>query len=434
MKLPPCLQNFANAPLAIFGAGLSGRAAQALARARGLRAVLYDEAPGVAEAHDFDAEVASTHGLVVLSPGFSLSHPWVQRALEAQCTVVGETDFAAAFWPGKLVAVTGTNGKSTLVELLCALARAHGKSAVVAGNIGQPLSGLVTSAHPETVAFCEVSSFQAEHLQWLRPNAVLWTNFAQDHLDRHGSLSGYFRAKQRLLMASAGRRWVGQGVAELARTLGFRLPTDCAVVPPTEAPPMSFAHVGQRQNWALALAYGACEGWCEAVAQEVAEQWQPLPHRFAPVARLGGSVFWNDSKATNVDAALAALDSVPAPRYWIGGGQAKGADLEAFAQALAGRVTRAWLFGACAPKLFRFLSYRVPTTVCEGLQEAVVLAAETARQAPGNIVFAPGGASFDLFKGYADRGESFMRAVLHLPDVRPWHTTNENALNEIQCS
>jgi UDP-N-acetylmuramoylalanine--D-glutamate ligase len=210
-------------PVAVLGAGVSGQGVRALLAAFGARSVLYDEKGDDTERR-FTACEAAGHGLVVFSPGFAPEHPWLAVARTAGCTCLGELDFASLFWCGELVAITGTNGKTTLTEFLAHALNAAGRPAYATGNVGYPFSRLVVeqngggagpgagvvrppdaSASAATIsmgpviAVCEVSSFQAETLQHLRPTATLWTNFAEDHLERHRGMSAYFSAKWRLV-------------------------------------------------------------------------------------------------------------------------------------------------------------------------------------------------------------------------------------------
>ena len=201
-------------PVAIFGGGASGEGARALVAALGGRGVIYDARGAV-----FDARAALGHALVVFSPGFPPDHPWLAQARAAGCLCLGEIDFAALCWPGRVIAITGTNGKTTLTEFLAHALVGLGRDARATGNIGHAFSRLAAVAEggaAEKIAVCEVSSFQAETLQYFRAEAVLWTNFAEDHLERHHSLAKYFAAKVNLA-ARADRVFAGLSVREFTR-------------------------------------------------------------------------------------------------------------------------------------------------------------------------------------------------------------------------
>src|SRR5208283_1591993 len=180
IKIPEFLSSRLGRPVAVMGAGVSGDGTLRLLSRLGAKAVVYDK-----RGCEFTAERAREHGLVVFSPGFPLLHPWLECARKAGCICMAEIDFASVFWLGRIVAVTGTNGKTTLTEFLAHALGAAGIRARAAGNIGLPLTQLVAEeggGAPQAIAVCEVSSFQAEPLGHFRADASLWTNFAEDHL------------------------------------------------------------------------------------------------------------------------------------------------------------------------------------------------------------------------------------------------------------
>ena len=186
--------------IAILGAGISGQAARRLAEARGHATCVFDER-GEGDSDAFTAEVCEAFDSIVISPGFAHMHPWRQIAAESSKSCFGEIGFAAQQWQGKLIAVTGTNGKSTITKFLAQALQNVGWKAVATGNIGYPLSDAVLSEanHPDGYAILEVSSFQAELPQGLEIDWLIWTNFAEDHLDRYDSMAEYFLAKANLL-------------------------------------------------------------------------------------------------------------------------------------------------------------------------------------------------------------------------------------------
>ncbi len=366
---------------------------------------------------------AKRHDLVVYSPGFRQDHPWLLAARAAGCQCLGELDFASLFWKGTLIAVTGTNGKTTLTEFLATALRRQGFSSVPAGNIGHTLSRLDDLGATEgRVAVCEVSSFQAEGLQYLRPHALLWTNFDEDHLDRYATLRDYFAAKWNLVERLAEPRLIlGESVARAAAEFGKILPAHAIVVRRegslAQVPAGSvFATHPQSENYLVARAYWQTEGYPLAVLEETAQSFSTRRHRLAPVAEWEGVTYWNDSKGTNFHATLAALESFPHPVVWIGGGKSKGGDIEGFAGRVAGRVREAFLIGETAGILAAGLHRRgVAATVCESLREAAQRAHDAARQSiPAQVLFSPGFSSFDMFHDYAERGLAFEQAVLGL--------------------
>jgi UDP-N-acetylmuramoylalanine--D-glutamate ligase len=212
-------------PVAVWGFGCSGIGAVRLLAARGVDAVVYDaKAPG-ADRNHFGPVEGGEHDLVVYSPGFAPNHPWFAAAWAAGCECLGEIDFASLFWEGPVIAVTGTNGKTTLTELLtCALGNA-GYPAVATGNIGAAFSRMASCIrNAGTYAVCEVSSFQAESLRLLSPDWTLWTNFAEDHLERHESMRAYFEAKHNLVSRTpTGHSLYGPSVLAYADAQGHIL-------------------------------------------------------------------------------------------------------------------------------------------------------------------------------------------------------------------
>lgn len=409
-------------PVAVLGAGSSGMAAAGLLRGMGLEPRLYDEASSLADRADFGLEEASGHDLVVLSPGFHPDHRWLKAAREAGCNCIGELDLAATQWRGRIVAVTGTNGKTTVTELLAFALRAQGHVAVAVGNNGFAFSRLAeVPNHPNAIAVCEVSSFQAETLQHFWADSVLWTHFAEDHLDRYPAMREYFAAKLRVVeRLRAPQLWVAPDVAAAAAALGSELPTFAQVVPPetAEAVPVSdhspFRHPPQRGNLALVAAWWAAEGLpLEALGEAVA-RFQVPSHRLQPLASQAGRTWWDDSKATNFSAAEAALRRFGKPVIWIAGGRSKGGDIDAFVGRCAERVAWALLIGSTAVELERACLRRgVSATVCGTLEAAVRRAAEISIGA-SDVLLSPGFASQDQFMDYRHRGRHFREAVLRL--------------------
>lgn len=407
-------------PVAVFGAGVSGQGVLELLAAIGGGGLLYDEKAEGAE-RTFTAREAARHALVVFSPGFAPEHPWLSTARTAGCTCLGELDFASLFWRGELVAITGTNGKTTLTEFLVHALNAAGRRAHVAGNVGYPFSRLVVEQTDRTdIAVCEVSSFQAETLEHLRPTATLWTNFAEDHLERHPGMAAYFAAKWRLLERTApGAAFAGSSVQRHAVQYGHTLPASAGLA--TEGQPADarlagtvFSGYPQYENFLLAAAWWRQAGLSEAALFDAARSFQAGAHRLVRVGEKRGVTFWNDSKATNFHAVEAALATFSAPVLWIGGGKAKGGDLGAFIARIAAKVRHAFLIGETSPALAGHCrEARVPATLCSSLAGAVQSAFAQAG-AGDHIVLSPGFASFDMFRGYDDRGRQFEALVGNL--------------------
>ena len=409
-------------PVAVLGAGVSGQGVLSLLAAAGASGKVYDEQSAGAE-KTFGAQQAATHGLVVFSPGFAPDHAWLAAARAAGCVCLGELDFASLFWHGELVAITGTNGKTTLTEFLAHALNTAGRRAHAAGNTGYSLSRFVVEQTGRVeVAVCEVSSFQAETLSHLRPTATLWTNFAEDHLERHPGLATYFAAKWRLVERTPpGAVFVGSSVQRYASKSGptYTLPPSACIASEGQQADVRlagtvFAGYPQRENFLLAAAWWRHAGLPEASLYAAARTFQLGAHRLTRVGDKRGVTFWNDSKATNFHAVEAALATFAAPVLWIGGGRAKGGDLAGFVRRIAQKIRHAFLIGETSPALAGFCrETRVPATPCGSLEEAVRSAFASA-SAGDHVLLSPGFASFDMFRGYEDRGRSFVNLVENL--------------------
>lgn len=421
LVIPNYLAPLLAKPVAVFGGGVSGEGVRALLAALGIESRIYDAAGDA-----FAAPAAGTHGLVVYSPGFPPEHPWLQAAHAAGIECLGELDFAAGFWRGQVVAVTGTNGKTTLTEFLTHALRAIGEDAHATGNIGYPLARLVADlggGTANTIAVCEVSSFQAETMRHFRPTATLWTNFAEDHLERHPTLEAYFAAKWNLVArtGNAGQAahppvFVGTSVRRHAEK--FQRPFAAVAAVETEAQPPDarladspFAEYPQRENFILAQAWWRARGLDDAALYAAARTFRLGRHRMTRVGEAGGVTYWNDSKATNFHAVEAALARFTTPVVLIAGGKSKGGDLGGFVHRIAARVHHVVLIGATSAELaFHCAASRVAHSVCATLEEAVRRAAELA-PVGGHVLLSPGFASFDQFRNYQDRGEQFENFV-----------------------
>lgn len=407
--------------IAVFGAGVSGQAAVRLVEALGAEAVCFDE-----QRRNFSFADCDAYDAFIFSPGFAAQHTWRVMCVDSGKPCYSELGFAAQFWPGKLLGVTGTNGKTTVTELLCDALNRAGQSAVTAGNIGTPLSERVLDADAEW-AVCEISSFQAELPQGVELDGLIWTNFAEDHLDRYPAMAEYFEAKANLLncLKADAPVVVGESV-KVAQVCPPTAPEPkemrCEDAPalPANSP---FARPPQSENFQLVAELWHALGLPESALLEAATNFQLAPHRLAKVSEWGGVSFWNDSKATNFHAALAAAEAVESPIFWIGGGSGKGGDLSEFVSALSRHIEAAFVYGEVADELSMALKKQLPRVQTHSRFEAAVAAAATAAlaESPAAVLLSPGFASFDQFRSYAERGESFISAVLSLKDA---HSAN----------
>jgi UDP-N-acetylmuramoylalanine--D-glutamate ligase len=397
-----------------------------LLAAAGARAKIYDAKDERGSA--FTAQSARSHALAVFSPGFAPEHPWLVQARAAGVVCLGELDFTSLFWRGRIVAITGTNGKTTLTEFITHALSGIGRTAFAASNTGHSFSKLVVAQRggaPDAIAVCEVDSFQAETLRHLRADALLWSNFAEDHLDRHLNLEAYFGAKWTLVACTdAEAVFVGSSVQRHARKYDRPLPTMAAV--PTEGQPAIpalartvFAEYPQRENYLLARAWWRAGGLLDEQLVAAARTFRLGRHRLARVLEHEGVTYWNDSKATNFHAVEAALAGFSAPVVLIAGGHSKVGDLAGFAHRIAPRVKHVVLIGETSAELgFHLSTFRVSHTACALLDEAVSRAAELAERGD-HVLLSPGFASFDLFRSYEDRGDQFEHLVRDLEVTAP---------------
>lgn len=418
LVVPEPLRDALTKPVAVFGSGLSGQGVLALLRVLGLPGVCYDEREMM-----FTPAHLSAHRLVVFSPGFPADHAWLKLAREGGLECLGEMDFAALFWKGRVIAITGTNGKTTLTEFLTHALRQEWETAHAVGNIGRPFARLVADTaggRGDDIAICEVSSFQAETMRHFRCEAVLWTNFAEDHLDRHADMKTYFDAKWKLV-ANAGAQCIclGPSVRVFAAQFGHAFPAAAIVVAakPSTAAELKdtvFADYPQRENFELALAW-----WKQGKRRPdrlyaAAQSFRLGRHRMGRVAEIGSVTYWNDSKGTNFHAVEGALRRFDQPVTLILGGKAKGGDLAAFVNRIAPQVRHALLIGEIRTALAAACdSAGMAHTVCASLEHAVSAAAELTASG-GHVVLSPGFASFDMFRNYEERGEIFERLVQSL--------------------
>lgn len=439
--------------VAIIGVGASGVAAAELARARGAKVYVSDMRADAAAAAGADriralgAEVElGRHDVeriaradpVVVSPGIPPDAPVLRALVQRGVRWISEPELAFRFFQGPLIAVTGTNGKTTTTALIGHLLGAAGVDAAVGGNIGAALgpaaSALALREPPPAWYVVEMSSFQLADIERFRPDIGVVTNLAPDHLDRYPSVDAYYADKGRLFEnADEASAWVLNGddadVIALAgdaagRRFLFSLErADAAarvedgalvldvgrgreVLLPAAELPLLGAH-----NVANALAAALAARLAGASRADVARGLataHPLPHRLEPVAERGGVLWVNDSKATNVSAAVSALSSLAGrPLVVLLGGKDKGEELSPLAAALAGRARVAVVYGAAGDRIAQALSGRVPVRrVREGFDAAVAAARAEAR--PGDVVLlSPACSSFDEFGGYEERGRRF---------------------------
>ena len=405
-------------PVAVFGMGVTGRGAAELLSRAGYDWVGYDTGEGHVS---WSFEYAATHKAVIVSPGFAVNHPWLEDARRAGLEIYSEIDLAAQFWPGRLVAITGTNGKTTLTQFISDVFAQAGYDAVAVGNIGNSFARTVARGKfdERAVAVCEMSSFQAEQTSTVTWDGVIWTNFAEDHLERHGDMETYFRAKARLLanVTEDAPIVLGRSVSEYARRFQMPLPVSCfdGDLDIDEDIPAAFQSVPQQRNYRKACVFWRLWGGSMEDVRAAAASFELPEHRLQKVESASDAIsFWDDSKATNFAATLAALDSLPnEPVVWIGGGLSKGGDVQGFADRLSRKITTAVLLGE-EPRRFKIALEQAGVSVhlAPDMHEAVQSAISAARSYPAShVLLSPGFSSLDQFQGYAHRGRAFCDAI-----------------------
>jgi UDP-N-acetylmuramoylalanine--D-glutamate ligase len=416
----------------VVGAARSGIAAALLLAERGARVILTDESASLEETTAVrlrEAGVALELGvrqpdtftssdLLVLSPGVPLDQPAVAAARSAGVHVMGEVELASRWLSGRIVAITGTKGKSTTTTLTGRMFAAGGLKTVVGGNIGTPLSSQVASSTPDTFHIVEVSSFQLETTDTFHPWIAVLLNLSSDHLDRHGSMEVYGAAKARIFANQTGDDWAvinadDPQTLELARAARAKKVFFSASTP--LVPLSSIRLIGKHlvADVMAAATVAQIAGVSQDAIVQAVESFTGLEHALEPLASVNGILFVNDSKATNVEAAQRAIESFDRGLVVIMGGRFKSGDLSRLREPLQTRAARVVAIGEAAPLITRALDGVVHVEHAATLEEAVRRAFELAPR-DGVVLLAPACASFDMFRDYAERGEVFKREVLKL--------------------
>jgi UDP-N-acetylmuramoylalanine--D-glutamate ligase len=347
--------------------------------------------------------------LVVKSPGVPGETRLVERARTRGVPVWSEIELGARLLPNPILGVTGTNGKTTTTALLGAVFRAAGRPVEVAGNIGRPLTSLVGSSPLDAWVVCELSSFQLEDVHTLKPRIAVLLNLEPDHLDRHGTFERYAQTKRRIFeqQGAEDSAVVPRGFGDIpgeAQRLEFSSDDELPAEPRIPGP-------HNRENAAAATAAARAAGLGDDAIAEALRTFEGVPHRIELVREFAGVRYVNDSKATNVAAALKALASFPgAPLHVVLGGRGKHESYAPLAAALAGGH-HAYLIGEAAAEIGAALaSAGVAYVVASDLDHAVAEAASVASS--GDVVLlSPACASFDQFRDFEARGDAFRELV-----------------------
>jgi UDP-N-acetylmuramoylalanine--D-glutamate ligase len=371
---------------------------------------------------------------VVKSPGVPRDAPVIARALDLGLDVVGELEIGWRLLPNEFCAVTGTNGKTTTAELIGAVYRAAGLPATVAGNVGTPLSSYAGELAPDATVVCEASSFQLEDSVAFAPEVGVFLNVAEDHLDRHPDLSQYLDAKLRLFThqaaddvailnatdpvirdsevgGSARRVWFGNGAECELRLEGGRLWWEDRAL--MDASELALRGAHNLDNAMAAAAATLVRGIDPEAVRQALHEFRGVPHRLEEVNEIDDVLYVNDSKATNVAAAIASLRAFEGGVHVILGGRSKGGQFGTLAPVVAERCRAAYLIGEAAATLEEELASSaadVELIRAGDLERALAEASQRARE--GEVVLlAPACASFDQYKNFEERGEHFRALV-----------------------
>lgn len=448
----------------VVGLGKSGLAAALFLRRRGAQVTVSDVRSAEALAKDIPALLeeginveAGGHGLltfrkqdlIVVSPGVPLDTAELVQARSIGRPIIGELELAARFLQGKALAITGSNGKTTTTTLVGEILKDAGLQTLVGGNIGVPVVALIDESTPETWSVLEVSSFQLESTEEFHPEIAVILNITPDHLDRHGTLENYALAKERIFArqtaedflvlntdnaraAETAKRakskvyWfsleqrVEQGAWVESGQVVFRAAKGAPVetILPLANIPLKGAH--NVENILAAVCATRLAGVHAASIRQAIERFHAVEHRLEYVATIKGVEYYNDSKATNVDATIKAVSAFPGGIHLILGGKDKNSDYTLLEPYLRKRVKAVYTIGSAAPKIESHLRGVVPIHSCEVLRTAVTTAAEAAKE--GEIVLlAPACSSFDQFENYEQRGRVFKELVF---ERKAWEGQN----------
>jgi len=447
----------------VVGLGKSGLAAALFLRHRGAHVTVSDVRSAEALAKDIPALLdegimveTGGHGLltfrrqdlIVVSPGVPLNTPELAQVKSFGLPVIGELELAARFLKGQTIAITGSNGKTTTTALVGEILQKAGFPTLVGGNIGVPVIALIDDSTDETWSVLEVSSFQLESTQQFRPQIAVILNITPDHLDRHGSFENYALAKERIFAAqheedcvilNADNARAAQAASRsVARVFFFSLEHSVLQgawvqdgyivyrggkdekvesIMPLSGVPLKGAH--NVENVLAAVCAARQAGAPGEVIREGIEAFQAVEHRLEFVTKINGVEFYNDSKATNVDATAKAIAAFSVGIHLILGGKDKNSDYTLLSQLLRDHVRAVYTIGSAAAKIESELRGVVSILSCETLEKAVSAAASEAR--PGEVVLlAPACSSFDQFESYEQRGRVFKELVNERRGWKVW--------------
>jgi UDP-N-acetylmuramoylalanine--D-glutamate ligase len=446
----------ANKRVLVVGIGKSGLAAARFLKARGARVTVSDARPAtlIAELSDLLDEgfmvEAGSHGLltfrrqdlIVVSPGVPQTTPELMTVRAMGAHIIGELELGAEYLQGEVVAITGSNGKTTTTTLVGEILKAAGRPTLVGGNIGLPVTAMVDESTAETWSVIEVSSFQLETVETFKPRIAMVLNITPDHLDRHGTFEAYAAAKARItefqtaddfLVLNAedvttqkiaaktkaqifwfsAKRQIKQGAFVHGESIFFAAKEGATPEPVMPVAEITLAGAHNVENVLAAVCAARLAGVASETIRAAVAAFKAVEHRLEFVREVAGVRYYNDSKATNVDATMKAIEAFAGGVQLILGGKDKDSDYTTLAALVRERVKTVITIGSAAQKIEHQLAGVVKIERAETLECAVALAQTIA--APGDtVLLAPACASFDQFKNYEERGSVFKQLVAAL--------------------
>ena len=438
----------------VFGSGISGTAAARLLESEGASVTLYDGNPNLdirkikaqlgggsgteIIAGEFPGALLDQLELVVLSPGVPTDLPVVEQMMSRGILVIGEVELAYRFGKGDILAITGTNGKTTTTTLLGQIMKRYQDEVFVVGNIGNPYTMAAKEMTERSVTVAEMSSFQLETIREFHPKVSAILNFTPDHLNRHHTMEAYVNAKKRIaenqteedhcilnyeddrtrefgekvkaqVLYFSSQRKLERGIYLDRGSIIYRNPEEIRICGVEE---LQVLGTHNYENVMAAAGMAAVYGVPIPVIKEAVLAFQGVEHRIEFVAEKGGVVYYNDSKGTNPDAAIKAIQAMNRPTVLLGGGYDKDSEYTQWIRAFDGKVKKLVLLGQTREKIARdaekcgFHDY----VLADGFEEAVSLAADLA-EAGDAVLLSPACASWDMFPNYEARGEKFKEIV-----------------------
>ena len=401
----------------VLGLGVSGKAALHFLRHLGYQVTGVDkkdlrEDPSLGDVEilmekDFFSE--KIFSKVIVSPGISLEHPIVKKALSQGSLVMGEVELGFQYSKQKAVAITGTNGKTTVTELIEHALRFCGKKAKAIGNVGFAVTEYFLNPDPEEILVVELSSYQLETLAHPFFDAAVILNITPDHLDRYDSFSHYGKTKARIqhCLKEEGELFLQESVAEAFSSFFTK---SFQVV--EEDKQLELGKLAEHDRCNLLSAWVLCHKMGVSAVDfiQALQTFKKPPHRIEFVRQIRGVSYYDDSKGTNIDATIQAVKTMKGPVILIAGGVDKGSSYLPWKEAFSGKVKQIFVLGEAAEKIYAELSLFLNVKIVDSLESAVQEASRIALEGD-TVLLSPGCSSFDMFRDYAHRGREFQRFV-----------------------